>query len=65
VAADDPRVLRALCRLGASAVGQRAYMRAVGPTRVEVSVGPPGGEPASGAPLWWVDLKDGVAKARN
>jgi hypothetical protein len=65
VAADDPRVQRSLCRLGASAVGQRVYMRAVGPARVEVSVGPPGGEPASGAPLWCVELMENVAKARN
>lgn len=56
VAADDPRVSRALCRLGADAVGQRLYARAVGPSRVEVSVGPPGGEPQAGAPCWAVDL---------
>jgi hypothetical protein len=57
VAADDPRVSRATCALGASAVGQRLYLRAVAPARVELSVGPPGGEPAKGAACWAVDLK--------
>jgi hypothetical protein len=62
VAADDPRVRRALCSLGTQAVGQRLYMRAVGPGRVELSAGPPGGEPAKGAPVWAVDLKGGHAE---
>jgi len=64
VAADDPRVEIAICKLGANAVGQRVYMRAVGPARVEVSAGPPGGEPAAGAPLWWIDLKEGLARPK-
>jgi hypothetical protein len=50
VAADDPRVMRATCRLGPKAVGQRLYVRAIGPTTVEVTFGPPGGAPAEGAP---------------
>lgn len=62
VAADDPRVLRATCMLGASAVGQRLYLRPVAPARVEVSVGPPDDEPQKGAPCWAVDLKSCVAE---
>lgn len=62
VAADDPRVRRAACALGHGAVGQRLYFRAVGPARVEVSVGPPGGEPAPGAARWAVDLSSGAAE---
>jgi hypothetical protein len=65
VAADDPRVKKATCALGADAVGQRLYFRAVGPIKVEVSVGPSGGEPAKGAPLWPVDLKTGEAKSAS
>ncbi|MRG90510.1 hypothetical protein [Polyangium spumosum] len=64
VAADDPRVEVSICKLGATAVGQRIYMRAVGPIRVEVSVGPPGGEPAAGAPVWWIDLKENLARPK-
>jgi len=64
VAADDPRVEIAICKLGAAAVGQRVYMRAVGPARVEISAGPPGGEPGQGMPTWWIDLKEGLAKAK-
>jgi hypothetical protein len=52
-------VSKARCSLGASSVGQRLYMRAVGPAKVEVAVGPPGGEPPKGAPVWSVDLKTG------
>jgi hypothetical protein len=62
VAADDPRVTRAVCSLGEAAVGLRVYLRAVGPTRVEVSAGPPGGEPERGASCWAVDLKTGHAE---
>jgi hypothetical protein len=65
VAFDDPRVQRAQCRLGSGAVGQRIYLRAVGPARIEVSVGPPGGEPGAGAPCWAVDLMDGIAQAKG
>jgi hypothetical protein len=63
VAADDPRVMRALCSLGASAVGKRLYLRAVGPARVEISVGPPGGEPDPDAPRWVIDLESGSAES--
>ena len=62
VAADDPRVRKALCPLGAGAVGMRLYMRAVGPARVELAAGPPGGEPQKGAPVWGVDLATGAAE---
>jgi hypothetical protein len=61
VAADDPRVMRAVCSLGVGAVGQRVYLRAVGPARVEVSVGPPGEQPGRDAPIWAVDLKTSLA----
>ena len=61
VAADDPRVRRATCSLGAGAVGQRTYLRAVGPSRVEVSVGAPSAEPERGAPCWAIDLATGAA----
>ena len=64
VAADDPRVEIAICKLGAAAVGQRVYLRAVGPAKVEISAGPPGGEPAPGGPLWWIDLKENTARAK-
>ena len=62
VAADDPRVMKAVCPLGAAAVGQRLYVRAVAPSRVEVSVGPPGGEPSPDASSWSVDLKTSLAE---
>ena len=61
VAADDPRMLRATCALGPDAVGKRVYLRAVGPTRVEVSVGAPGGDPDADAPCWAIDLTTGAA----
>ncbi len=60
VAADDPRVLRGVCPLGHGAVGQRLYVRAVAPSRVEVSVGPPGGEPSPGGPSLALELKTGT-----
>jgi hypothetical protein len=62
VAADDPRVQRARCALGGGAVGQRLYMRATGPARVELAAGPPGGEPAKGTTVWIIDLKTGAAE---
>jgi hypothetical protein len=62
VAADDPRVRKTTCSLGHSAVGQRLYMRAVGPARAELAAGPPGGEPSKGAPTWGIDLKAGTAE---
>jgi hypothetical protein len=63
VAADDPRVSRATCALGPRAVGHRLYLRAVGAARVEISVGPPGGEPDKGAPHWAIDLHSAEASA--
>lgn len=62
VAADDPRVVRVLCELGDAAVGQRLYFRAVGPLRVEVSVGPPGESPSGDAPKLGIDLRTGVVE---
>ena len=62
VAADDPRVERASCALGSAAIGQRLYLRAVGPSRVELAVGPPGGEPAKGGPVWAVELQTGATE---
>lgn len=60
VAADDPRVERAACELGDGAIGQRLYLRAVGPQRVEVAVGPPGGEPDLSGPRVSIDFKTGA-----
>jgi hypothetical protein len=62
VAADDPRVTKATCAFGADAVGKRVYLRAVSPVRVEVTVGPPGGDPDEDAPRWTVDLVTGAAQ---
>jgi hypothetical protein len=62
VAADDPRVLRVKCAVGAGAVGQRIYMRAVGSAKVEVALGPAGGEPSLGDGVWGIDLKAGTAE---
>jgi hypothetical protein len=62
VAADDPRVSKLRCSLGNGAVGQRLYMRAVGPARAELAAGPPGGEPSKGAAVWGIDLKAGTAE---
>lgn len=65
VAADDPRVEMAVCKLGAGAVGQRVYLRAVGPSKVEVSAGPAGGDPAPGGPVWTIDLVENIARAKT
>ncbi|MEJ7734668.1 MAG: hypothetical protein WKG00_36420 [Polyangiaceae bacterium] len=62
VAADDPRVKKASCSFGEDAVGKRVYLRAVSPVRVEVTVGPPGGDPDEDAPRWTVDLVTGTAQ---
>jgi hypothetical protein len=56
VAADDPRVMRAQTAVDAGAIGKRLYLRAVGPTRVELSYAPMGEEPAKNAPRWAFDL---------
>ena len=56
VATDDPSIGEVSCNLGYDAVGYRVYMRAVGGSRVEVSVGPPGGRPHDDAVVWSLDL---------
>lgn len=60
--ADDQRIVRVTCALGYDAVGYRVYMRAVGGTKVEVSVGPPGGRPSDDAAIWAVDLASATAE---
>lgn len=62
VAADDPRVMRALVRLDATAVGKRLWLRAVGPARVELSYALPGDEPSKNAPRWGIDLLAAVSE---
>lgn len=62
VASDDPRVKKATATFGDEAVGKRVYLRAVSPVRVEVTVGPPGGDPDEDAPRWTVDLVTGTAQ---
>ncbi len=62
MAADHPSIQRVVCSLGYDAVGYRVYMRAVGGSRVEVSVGPPGGRPDEDAPCWAVNLSDCTAE---
>ncbi len=63
VAADDPRVMRAECDVGAESVGLRVYVRAVGTHRVEVAVMPPGEDPDDGAARCAVDLSTGMTYA--
>ena len=41
------------------AVGQRLYLRAVQPARVELAAGPPGGEPAKSATTWAIESQVG------
>lgn len=62
MSADDPAVQSVTCTLGYDAVGYRIYMRAVGGSRVELSVGPPGGRPGEDAPHWSLDLAAGTAQ---
>lgn len=62
VAADDPRVMRAQAHVDAAAVGKRLWLRAVGPTRVELSYAPMGEEPGKNAPRWAIDLLAAVAE---
>mgnify|MGYP000849042553 CR=1 FL=1 len=61
VAADDPRVARSECDLGADAVGRRVYLRAVGTHRVEVTLGVPDDGPDPDAARWALDLSTGMA----
>ncbi len=60
-AADDPAVRALVCDLGHDAVGYRVYLRAITGTRVELSIGPPGGRPDEHAPVWGLDLTSGAA----
>ncbi len=62
LASDDQRIVRVTCLLGYDAVGYRVYMRAVGGTRIEVSVGPPGGRPSDDAAIWGIDLASATAE---
>ena len=62
VAADDPRVMRAQTSVDAGAVGKRLYLRAVGPTRVELSYAPMGDEPSKSTPRWAFDLLAAIAE---
>jgi hypothetical protein len=61
-AADDPRITKAACELGDAAIGQRLYLRAVGPHRIELTVGPSGGEPDPAGPKLAIELKTGVVE---
>ena len=63
LAADDPRVRRVTCNLGYDAVGYRIYMRAVGDSKVELGIGPPGGRPHEEGPRWGLDLATGGSQA--
>jgi hypothetical protein len=60
VAADDPRVVRIECDLGADAVGRRVYVRTVGTHRIELSVALPGEDPDPAAPRLAIELQTGM-----
>lgn len=60
VAADDPRVMRVECEVGADSVGKRVYFRAVGTTRVEVGVCDPGEDPTNESRRCAIDLATGM-----
>jgi hypothetical protein len=60
VAADDPRVMRVECDLGAESVGHRVYLRTVGTHRVEVGVGLPGQPPEPDARRVAIELSTGM-----
>jgi len=62
MSSDDPSIQRVICDLGYDAVGYRVYLRAVSGSKVEVSVGPPGGRPDEDAPSWTIDLLSGGAE---
>jgi hypothetical protein len=61
--ADDPNVQRVNLDLGYDAVGYRLYLRPVGGSRIELSIGPPGGRPDADAPCWGIDLAVGSVEA--
>jgi hypothetical protein len=62
VGADDPSVQRVIMNLGYDAVGYRIYLRAVGGSKIELSIGPPSGRPDADAPCWQIDLAVGAAE---
>jgi hypothetical protein len=57
--ADAPGVRSLTCDVGYDAVGYRLYVRAVGLSHVELSLGPPGGRPDDAAPTWGLELSQG------
>ncbi|MBM4358342.1 MAG: hypothetical protein FJ096_09565 [Deltaproteobacteria bacterium] len=59
VAADAPGVRSISCDVGFDSVGYRLYVRAVGLSHVELSLGPPGGRPDDAAPTWGLELTQG------
>lgn len=59
LAADAQGVRSLTCDVGFDAVGYRLYVRAVGASHVELSIGPPGGRPDDGAPTWGLELNQG------
>lgn len=61
VPVDAPGVRSITCDVGFDAVGYRLYVRAVGLSHVELSVGPPGGRPSDGAVTWGLELTQGFA----
>lgn len=63
VAADDPRVMRVECEVGADSVGKRVYFRAVSTTRVEIGVADPGEDPTNESRRCAVDLSTGMTFA--
>lgn len=60
VAADDPRVMRVECDLGAESVGQRVFLRCVGTHRVEVGIGSYESPPDGDAKRVAVELQTGM-----
>ena len=59
ISADDPHVRSITCHVGFDAVGYRLYVRPVGLSHVELSIGPPGGRPEETAPTWGLELTQG------
>ena len=65
IPSDQPGIVEVTCDLGYDAVGYRTYLRAVNATTVDVSVGPPSGQPDEDAPRWTIDLTSGSARPAN
>jgi hypothetical protein len=59
MAGDDPAVRTVNCDVGFDAVGYRIYVRPVGLSHVELSIGPPGGRPDDAAATWGLELTQG------